>query len=122
MTFQQIVLAIGALAFAGFGIALLIAPHKMRAVDVVAETPDARSEIRAMYGGGEIGIALFLLCCVAIRDWQFMGLALQFLAVGGIAVGRIVAIMLERFRVSPLVFLFAGLETIAALVTAAAMR
>lgn len=122
MTFQQIVLAIGAFAFAGFGIALFIAPHKLHVVDVVAETPNARSEIRAMYGGGEIGIALFLLCCIAIRDWQFMGLALQFLALGGIAVGRIVAIILERFRVSRLVLLFAALETIAAVVTAIAMR
>ncbi|HEX6560298.1 MAG TPA: DUF4345 family protein [Longimicrobiales bacterium] len=122
MTFQQIVLALGAFAFAGFGIALLIAPDKLSAVDVMAETPNARAEVRAMYGGGEIGMAIFLLCCVAIREWQFMGLLFQFLVVGGIALGRILAIVLERMRVRRLIYAFAAMEGFAAVVTFLAMR
>jgi hypothetical protein len=119
--FAEIVLALGALSFAGFGIWLLIAPGALAAVDVRAESPNGRVELRAMYGGLELGLALFLFLC--LRDPQRVetGLHLQLLALAGLGSGRLVAIALERFRVRPLLLFFMVIELAAAAITCAAL-
>lgn len=60
--FARIVLIVAALMFAVFGIWLLAAPDKLGEwLDVAAASPVGRTEIRAFYGGYELGLALFLL-------------------------------------------------------------
>jgi ABC-type dipeptide/oligopeptide/nickel transport system permease subunit len=49
LSFQQIVLCIGALTFAGFGVLLFVAPQKLETVELGVTTANARSEVRAMY-------------------------------------------------------------------------
>lgn len=61
MLYARIVLGLGVLMFAAFGVALLFRPGILEDFGIVAETPQGRTEIRAFYGGLEIALAGFLL-------------------------------------------------------------
>ncbi|HUP90441.1 MAG TPA: DUF4345 family protein, partial [Longimicrobiales bacterium] len=64
MDLATIALAIGVAGFGGFGVFLFANPKAMSAVDISAESANARVELRAMYGGLEICLAVFLLLCI----------------------------------------------------------
>ena len=121
MTLDLIALWLGTLSFAFFGAWLLLRPNALRAVGVVAETPDGRAELRAMYGGAELGIAAFLSLCLLRPDFTEPGLWLQLLALGGLAVGRLIGISLEKGGVSKTIWFFASLEILATALTLAAI-
>jgi len=56
------IVALNALTFIGLGIAFLISPTEMAAiVDLEGTSPLARSDLRAIYGGIELGIGALLL-------------------------------------------------------------
>lgn len=120
MSFPEIVLIAGAIIFAGFGVLLLVAPGKMSAVDLSPASPNARAEIRAMYGGLEIAIAIFFWLTLKF-DQVGTGLTGLTLALAGIAGGRIAGILLERGKVSRLIYFFAGIETLAAIIAYVAL-
>jgi hypothetical protein len=121
MTLDLIALWLGALSFAFFGVWLLVRPQALRGVGVVAENADGRAELRAMYGGVELGIAAFLGLCLLRPDFTEAGLWLQLLALGGLAVGRLLGISMEKGGVGKLIWFFAALEILATGVTLAAI-
>ena len=121
MTLDLIALWLGALGFAFFGVWLLVRPNALRGVGVVAESADGRAELRAMYGGLELGIAAFLGLCLLRPDFTEPGLWLQLVALGGLALGRLIGISLEKGGVGKTLWFFAALEIIATLVTLAAI-
>ncbi|MGQ0815811.1 MAG: DUF4345 family protein [Gemmatimonadota bacterium] len=121
MTLDLIALWVGALAFAFFGAWLLIKPTAMRAVGIPADNADARTEIRAMYGGLELGVAGFLAFCILRPEWTEPGLWFLLLALGGLGLGRLFGIAIERGGVGKLMWLFAALEISAAIITCAAL-
>ena|SRR5688500_11724371 len=121
MTLDLIALWLGMLSFAFFGVWLLVRPGALRGVGVVAENADGRAELRAMYGGLELGIAAFLGLCLLRPDFTEPGLWLQLVALGGIAIGRLIGISLEKGGVTKLLWFFAAIEIIAMLVTLAAI-
>jgi hypothetical protein len=91
------VLVIAGLMYVGFGVAFLLAPAELGAlVHLSAEHPVARTELRAFYGGLEIGLGLFLLICVARRPWQAPGLLVTALVCGGTAAARVVGLLLDH--------------------------
>lgn len=121
MSLQVIALLAGAIGFGVFGITLLIRPHAMAAVDLPADTPNARTEIRAMYGGLEIGIAAFLALAIAWPELAQTALIFQLFALGGLAIGRLLAIAVDGGRVKRVMWTFVVLEAGAAVLTAVAL-
>lgn len=121
MPFDLIALWLGTLSFAVFGVWLLARPVALRGIGVIAENADGRAELRAMYGGLELGIAGFLGLCLLRPDFTEPGLWLQLLALGGLVLGRLIGIAVEKGGVGKLVWFFASLEIIAVLVTLAAV-
>ena len=92
----RIVLIFVALGFAAFGIVGLVAPQTLvGAVDITTETAQARTEIRAMYGGMQLGFALFLFISATIRPWMRPALVLVVFCVSGLACSRLLGIQLE---------------------------
>ncbi len=66
MTSSRLALAIAAAGFAGFGAACLAQPKKMlRLVDIKATSPVGTTELRAMYGGLELGFGAFFALALA---------------------------------------------------------
>lgn len=66
------VLALNGLAFAGFGLAFAVRPDAMMAlIDLNIPHEVARTDIRALYGGMELGLGLWLLLAAARpRLWE----------------------------------------------------
>lgn len=87
--FSRLVLAIAALGLLGFGVWMLIAPQAVLAmIGISLQGPAALTEIRAFYGGLEIGLGLALCFGLLVPGWQRPGLALAALCYGTVALSR----------------------------------
>ena len=87
-----VVLALCALGFLGFGLWLLFDPSALQKVGVGATSKVGTAELRAFYGGMEIGLGLFLAGCLLKPEWRAAGLWLVLLANGGAGLARLLAI------------------------------
>ncbi len=93
----QLFLMLAALLFAGFGLASLFQPERIAGmVGIRASTTAGRSEIRAVYGGLELGLGAFLVYCALDAQRLELGLLLVVLTYGAAAVGRMIGIALDR--------------------------
>jgi hypothetical protein len=94
--FARLVLVAGALAFAGPGLAFLLAPHAFAGVlGIALGGPLAASDARAVFGGLELGVAAALAICAARRARLADGLVLLLLATGAMLAGRALALVLD---------------------------
>jgi hypothetical protein len=94
--FARLVLGLSALAFAGIGAAFLVAPQAMAArVGVSLAGAIAANDVRAVYGGLQLGIAAFLLYSVRRPDALRSGLAVQLFTFGGLAAARFASLVLD---------------------------
>ncbi len=93
MKLALIVTAISAVIFIGFGTAFLFAPATMSTwVGFTVNTPTGMADVRATYGGCELGVGLFLAFCLVRRTWIDAALMLQVLTLAGFATGRVLGI------------------------------
>src|SRR3990167_699882 len=84
--FSVLVLVLAALGFLGFGAWLLVDPvGGLAGVGIAGRSAGGVVELRAFYGGLEIGLGLFLLLCSARPDWRVPGLWLVLL--GNLCIG-----------------------------------
>lgn len=94
--FPQAVLALSALTFAGFGLAFTLLPARMAGfVDIALPSGVARTDFRATYGGFELGLAAFLVWCLADATRVRAGLVASACALAGFAVVRLGGILLD---------------------------
>lgn len=92
MRLARIVLALSALPFAGIGVAFLVQPKAMAllvGVEVTDATADA--DVRAVYGGLQLGCALLLAGAATRPAWVHPGLVAQIVLYGGLAAARFVS-------------------------------
>lgn len=98
MTLWRLVLAVIALAYAGFGFAFLSRPDEMASMIAIAfGTSGARTDFRAMYGGLEFGVGVFLLLCALRRQFVRLGLFASACALIAMATARTMGLMLDGF-------------------------
>ncbi len=83
-------LVFAALAFGGFGVALLIWPELLEAVGVEIVRPAGAVEIRGFYGGLEVGLACFFAMAILRREWHRSALVVQVVTLGGVVLGRVI--------------------------------
>jgi len=121
MNFARFSLAATALAFFFFGVWLLVQPEALGRLGIQLPTDSAKVEIRAMYGGFEIGIGAFFLLALRQPQWYRPALLLQTLALAGLGLTRLVA-ALVAVAPHPMLFAFCALELIGALMGAVAYR
>ncbi len=89
------VLVLAGLGFLGFGLAIVAAPAAVLEPVGISGSAAGLVELRAFYGGLELGLAAFLLACAARPDWREPGLWLVALSNGGIAATRLLGIGLS---------------------------
>ena len=88
--FPTLVLILGVLGFGGW---LVIDPAGgLAGVDIGATSPAGLVELRAFYGGLEVGLGLFLLACAARPAWRVPGLWLVLLGNLSIGLARVYGI------------------------------
>ena len=91
--FPTVVLLLAALGFLGFGGWLLVDPAGgLAGVDIGATSAAGLVELRAFYGGLEVGLGLFLLACAARPAWRVPGLWLVLLGNLSIGLARVYGI------------------------------
>jgi hypothetical protein len=114
-------LALAALGFAGFGVAFLVRPSLLAAVGVALTEPAAAAEVRAFYGGLELGLAAFFALALARPAWHRPALVAQVAVFGGVVLGRAVGIVVDGV-VDPLLLAFLALEAAGGLLGLWALR
>lgn len=96
LIFGRLVLLLNGLAFVGFGLAFAVAPDTMLAlIDLPIPNGGARTDLRAIYGGLEIGFGLYLLLSAARPAMVTSGLLAATLATAGLVTGRTYGLALD---------------------------
>jgi hypothetical protein len=94
MLLGKSILGISTIAFIGYGLVSLLSPAIPAGfAGLVMSNGDAFAEVGAMYGGLQTGIGLF--CGLALLKHEFYrsGLVLLVLAIGALAVARLVSLL-----------------------------
>jgi len=100
MTLWRLILAVIALSYAGFGFAFLFKPDEWGALVSVAFTTSAgRTDFRAVYGGLEFGVGVFLFLCALRREFVRLGLFASACARIAMATARSTGMLLDGFDV-----------------------
>lgn len=102
-------LAAASVGFAVFGVATLLRPSLLGAVGIALTEPAAAAEIRAFYGGLEVGLAVFFALALGRVGWHRPALVAQVCAFGGVALGRAIGLVVGGVF-DPLLLLFLALE------------
>jgi hypothetical protein len=122
VTIPAVILALAGLSFIGFGVAFVVSPAEMAGVvGLVAETPSALTEVRAMYGGLEIALGMVLLTLLRGATAQVIGLRVAAFAFGGLALGRLTGLVVDGFW-QPFTWLLMAVEILSASLCVWALR
>jgi hypothetical protein len=96
MLFARILLAIQAIILAGLGIAYFVRPEEMANLSgMLLMAPAAITDVRAYYGGLQIGLATFLLLALSRADLTRAALTLLVLLYSAMALARIGGLWLD---------------------------
>ncbi len=95
--FGVVVLVLAALGFAVFGVQWLIGPSAMAGpLGIVLTNGDATSDARAVYGGMELGLGLFLGISALSPARRNQGLLAATLVMGGLGSARLFGILVAH--------------------------
>jgi hypothetical protein len=110
-----------AAGFAGMGTAALIRPAWIGGFfDVRITSVDGRNEVRAVYGGFGLAMAVALVLAIEVPGLRAGVLACVSLAMAGMAGGRLISALFERPGFWP--WFFGGIEAVAAALLAWTLR
>ena len=102
MGVQEIIVAVG---FALMGIGAFARPRTFTSpFGFTADTPDARNEIQAVYGGFGLAVAAVMVATVRYPEIREGVIAAVTASLAGMAFGRVVAALRERPGRWPVVF------------------
>ncbi len=118
----KVALWINALVFVALGVWLIVDPvGGLSGVDVTARSPVGATELRAMYGGLELGLGVFGALAARRPAWQVPALWAFTLAVGGLGAVRGLSSLLTAGH-SPMLWALFATETVGTVVNVAALR
>lgn len=120
MKFARVVLALAALMLLGFGMLLLVHPEALRIVGIDPFEPAGRIELRAFYGGVELGLAAFLVLGIVRADWVRPALTAQAFTLGAVAAARSLALLLDATR-NPVIYASLAVEVAGTLLAVLAL-
>jgi len=111
-----------ALIFIIVGAGFLLIPRQYADVlEISLPTAMARTDVRATYGGLELGFGVFLILCVVRREWIRPGLWALALATGGFATGRLIGFVAEE-TINNFMLVFLALEVLVTLLALVLLR
>jgi hypothetical protein len=104
-------LAVDALVFAVFALAFLIVPRTaMSLVGIGALSPGGVVDVRAIYGGFQLGVALYLAVCAVVPALGRPGLIAATICLSTTAATRLLAMLVDS-PLDPTMGLILALET-----------
>lgn len=122
MIFARIVLVISAGIFGWFGVLTLVSPARMAGmVEFGLQSATASVELRAMYGGLCVGIALFLLLAAWRAELAAAGLWAAALMLLGLGAGRLAGLLLTP-GARPVMWIALAVELVGGAMAVLALR
>lgn len=122
MKLARALIFVSALIFVVVGAGFLFIPRQWAGIlEISLPTAMARTDVRATYGGLELGFGIFLILCVVRREWIRPGLWALALTVGGFATGRLVGLVAEG-TINNFMLFFLVLELAVALLAVFLLR
>jgi len=109
------------LIFTFFGTWLFAIPSALEGIGIQLTTAEAIIDVRATYGGLELGLAAFLFIAQGRPDWHRAALLLSALCIGGFGVGRLGGILIAG-ESTALMWFFLAIEVVGAAVLVWAYR
>ncbi len=127
MFLARALLIAGALVSGVFGLLYTVRPEWLAGVvDIALPTASARADFRAIYGGAELGMALFFALAARRPAWVRPGLAALALIVGGFGAVRLGSLALDvaptRGAAAALLWVVGAIELFGAFLCAWALR
>jgi hypothetical protein len=108
----KLAIGITAAAFAGFGAVLMAKPEKiLRIAGIKATNATGRTELRAMYGGMELGFGAFFIMALK-QEWREPALVAILCAIGTLGATRVATAISEG--AGPMTYAMAAPEVAAA--------
>jgi len=110
------ILIIGSIIFGGIGLWCLIAPRAaLHDLGIELTTADAAADVRAVYGGLDLGVAVFLAWCAAARHRIYTGAVAMTICLAGITLSRALGLLAEgpHMNLSYYLLAFEGLGVLA---------
>lgn len=109
------------LIFLFFGGWLICLPTALEGIGISLTTAEAVIDVRATYGGLELGLALFFFIAQGKPHWHRSALLLAALSIGGFGFGRLAGILLAG-ESTPLMWLLLAIEVLGVAVMTWAYR
>jgi len=108
---KNLLVSLGAAFFVVYGVAFILAPTAMASfVTGAAPThPTSMIDFRATYGGMTLGVGLILAICARTPAYSRLGLQSLAIAMGAMATGRVVGIVLDG-EPNAMMFIYLALE------------
>ena len=98
------------IGFLGTGVAFLVMPQPLAdLVDMPLNSPSARIDFLATYGGLQSGIGVFLFICTRRKERTRLGFVATGCAMGGFASGRLFG-LLTTPAPKPIIYMYLALE------------
>lgn len=120
MSIGRIALIVSVVGWA-FGAAFLAWPVETVAlVDIELPSPTARTDVRAVYGGLQLGLAAFLAYCAANPERTVVGLAATTACIAGLATGRFLGALVDG-EIARITVVYLSIEAGSAALAAAAL-
>jgi hypothetical protein len=94
-------------------------PEILKTIGIRGAGPNARTELRAMYGGMELGFGVFFGLAMRKPEWRQPALMAILLGIGALGATRIATAIAED--ADPISYLMAGPEIAAATMAAIAL-
>ena len=112
MRFGRVVLWFSVVAFGLTGLVYVVSPTALLDVAGITGTASGLTDVRAIYGGFQLGLAAFLAWCVASDERVVSGLVVLGLMLAFIGASRLVGLTLDQapntFHLSNLAFEIPG--------------
>ena len=96
MSLDRVVLALSSAFVLLAGVACIVPPASFAHQAGLSAAPSALTEIRAFYGGLQVGIGCFLIWCIRQRTLTFAGILLVAFAVGGAGIARVLGMLIDQ--------------------------
>lgn len=119
---SAVVVVVVGVFFLGMGMYGLAAPAALvRPFGLVADRPESRSEVRAVYGGFGVATAAVLGAALTLPDLHDGVVTAVAVMLGGMAAGRVVSRLVDRPVGLYPVWFYCGVEIVAALLLVLAL-
>ncbi|MDD3094912.1 MAG: DUF4345 domain-containing protein [Candidatus Neomarinimicrobiota bacterium] len=103
---SKLALNLAAIAFAAFGLILFIAPGILKSVGIgIIDNGPGAVELRAFYGGIQLGLAAFFALAARRPEWIKTALMGLVLVLGGVVLIRGFALLIAGFQANLLIYL-----------------